>query len=515
MAILSSTLDTDSTQFQRNVDAMLSKLTSISALYRDLPAKQDKLSVRQRIDHLMDDQSTLLEFSRLAAHDVYDEAIPAAGIITGLINVENRECVIIANDPAVKGGTYYPLTVKKHLRALEIALNCRLPVIYLVDSGGANLPRQDAVFPDKEHFGRIFYYQAQLSAQCIPQIAVVMGSCTAGGAYIPAMADVAIMVKEQSYLFLAGPPLVKAAIGEQVDAQTLGGAKVHTQTSGVADYLANDDVHALDLAREALKHSFATLAPPSLPTASPPLYPAAELNGVMSMDYRQHSDCKEVIARIADGSEFDEFKALYGTTLVCGFIQLGGILVGVIGNNGVLYSESALKAAHFIQLCDQRRIPLLFLQNVTGFMIGKKAEAEGIAKHGAKMVMAVATATVPKVTLIIGGSFGAGNYAMCGRAYSPHFLFCWPNARIAVMGGTQAADVMKHVGVSKTVADALAAQYEYQSDVTYASARLWDDGILAPEDTRLTLIRCFTLLQPLSHASLPTMSYRQPGVFRM
>ncbi|MGG5888007.1 carboxyl transferase domain-containing protein [Falsiroseomonas sp. HC035] len=462
-----------------------------------------KLLPRDRIRGLIDPASPFLEFSQLAAHGMYGGDVPAAGLITGIGRVAGRECVVIANDATVKGGTYFPLTVKKHLRAQEIAEQNRLPCLYLVDSGGANLPNQDEVFPDRDHFGRIFYNQARMSSQGIPQIAVVMGSCTAGGAYVPAMADQAIIVRNQGTIFLAGPPLVKAATGEVVTAEDLGGADLHSRVSGVTDHMAESDDHALGLARRivgglnrAKPAGFDDPAPPR-----EPLYPPGEIGGVVPTDFAEGYDVREVIARIVDGSEFDEFKPLYGPTLVTGFARIWGYRVGIVANNGVLFSESAQKGAHFIELCDQRGIPLVFLQNITGFMVGRKYEAGGIAKDGAKMVTAVATARVPKFTVIIGGSFGAGNYGMCGRAYSPRFLFMWPNARISVMGGPQAAAVMATLrrdniesrGGTWTAEEEAAfkapisAQYDAQGSPAYASARLWDDGVIPPEDTRLVL----------------------------
>ncbi|MBS0359626.1 MAG: methylcrotonoyl-CoA carboxylase [Proteobacteria bacterium] len=461
-----------------------------------------KLLPRERLEKLCDPGSPFLELSQLAAYEVYKDHIPAAGLITGIGRVNQQECVIVVNDATVKGGTYYPLTVKKHLRAQEIAAQNHLPCIYLVDSGGAYLPEQDKVFPDKEHFGRIFYNQAKLSAQNIPQIAVVMGSCTAGGAYVPAMADESIMVKNQATIFLGGPPLVKAATGEEVTAEALGGADVHCKISGVADHYASDDTHALLIARRLVgnlnrkKHiSIATEEPRD------PIYDPKEIYSVISSDPRKPFDVKEIIARIVDGSEFDEFKALFGTTLVCGFAHIFGYPVGIIANNGILFSESAQKGTHFIELCCQRKIPLVFLQNITGFMVGSKYETSGIAKHGAKMVTAVACANVPKFTVIIGGSFGAGNYAMCGRAYDPRFLWMWPNARISVMGGEQAASVLaqvtrdkktKHNETWSTEEEELfktpiREQYETEGHPYYASARLWDDGIIDPIDTRMVL----------------------------
>ena len=466
-----------------------------------------KLLPRDRVQMLLDPGTPFLEFSQLAAYDMYDGAAPAAGIITGIGRVAGQECVIVCNDATVKGGTYYPMTVKKHLRAQEIAEQNNLPCIYLVDSGGANLPNQDEVFPDRDHFGRIFYNQANLSAKGIPQIAVVMGSCTAGGAYVPAMSDESIIVKEQGTIFLGGPPLVKAATGEVVTAEDLGGGDVHTRLSGVADHLAQDDTHALSLARTIVSHlnRVKPLQGALREAASrgpvEPAYAAEELYGVIPVDTRKPFDVREVIARIVDGSDFDEFKARYGTTLVCGFAHIFGMKVGIIANNGILFSESALKGTHFIELCCQRKIPLVFLQNITGFMVGRKYENEGIARNGAKMVTAVATASVPKFTVIIGGSFGAGNYGMCGRAFSPRFLWMWPNARISVMGGDQAASVLatvKRDGIEakggQWSQDEEAAfkqpikdQYEHQGHPYYASARLWDDGVIDPADTRMVL----------------------------
>ncbi len=434
-----------------------------------------------------------------AAHGMYNGDAPAAGLITGIGRVSGRECMIVCNDPTVKGGTYYPLTVKKHLRAQEIAAENHLPCIYLVDSGGANLPNQDEVFPDRDHFGRIFYNQANMSAAGIPQIAVVMGSCTAGGAYVPAMSDETIIVEGQGTIFLAGPPLVRAATGEVVSAEDLGGADVHTRLSGVADHLARDDAHALALARRAVatlnRHKPLAV---ELATPEPPLYDPQEIAGIVPSDLRTPYDIREVIARVVDGSRFDEFKARYGTTLVCGFAHVHGIPVGIIANNGVLFSESALKGAHFVELCTQRKIPLVFLQNITGFMVGRKYETEGIAKHGAKLVTAVATARVPKVTMLVGGSFGAGNYGMCGRAFSPRFLWTWPNSRISVMGGEQAAGVLttvrsealKRAGTPWSEEEEARFRqpildlFERQSHPLYASARLWDDGVVDPRKTR-------------------------------
>jgi 3-methylcrotonyl-CoA carboxylase beta subunit len=461
-----------------------------------------KLLPRDRVQMLLDPGTPFLEFSQLAAYEMYDGAAPAAGIITGIGRVSGQECVIVCNDATVKGGTYYPMTVKKHLRAQEIAEQNNLPCIYLVDSGGANLPNQDDVFPDRDHFGRIFYNQANLSAKGIPQIAVVMGSCTAGGAYVPAMSDESIIVKEQGTIFLGGPPLVKAATGEVVTAEELGGGDVHTRLSGVVDHLAQDDLHALSLARTIVSN-LNRVKPVQglLRDAAEPKYAAEELYGVIPVDTRKPFDVREVIARIVDASVFDEFKARYGTTLVCGFAHIFGMQVGIIANNGILFSESALKGTHFIELCCQRKIPLVFLQNITGFMVGRKYENEGIARNGAKMVTAVATAAVPKFTVIIGGSFGAGNYGMCGRAFSPRFLWMWPNARISVMGGDQAASVLATVkrdgiegkgGQWSAIDEAafkqpIKDQYEHQGHPYYASARLWDDGVIDPADTRMVL----------------------------
>ena len=464
--------------------------------------KQGKLLARDRINYLLDPKSPFLEIGQLAAYKVYKDEVPSAGVIAGIGQIHGKDCMVICNDATVKGGTYYPLTVKKHLRAQEIAKENQLPCIYLVDSGGAFLPMQDEVFPDKEHFGRIFFNQAQLSAKNIPQISIVMGSCTAGGAYVPAMSDQVVMVKEKATIFLGGPPLVKAATGEVVDAETLGGALVHCEQSGVADYLALDDYHALEIARDIIqeipdKTNFYAMAE----NIKEPLYPPQELNALAPSDLKKPFDIKEVIARLVDGSEFSEFKALFGKTLVCGFAKIYGYPVGIIANNGILFAESAQKGAHFIQLCTQRKIPLVFLQNITGFMVGQKYESGGIAKHGAKMVAAVANARVPKITILIGGSFGAGNYAMCGRAYSPRFLWSWPSSRISVMGGEQAANVLSQIKVDKRHAmgqefnqaelqdfkENIRHQYETQGHPYYASSRLWDDGIIAPHDTRKVL----------------------------
>jgi 3-methylcrotonyl-CoA carboxylase beta subunit len=483
-----------------------------------------KLLPRDRVQGLLDVGSPFLELSPLAAHDLYDNAAPGAGIITGIGRVSGRECMIVANDATVKGGTYFPMTVKKHLRAQEIAQQNRLPCIYLVDSGGANLPNQDEVFPDRDHFGRIFFNQANMSAQGIAQIAAVMGSCTAGGAYVPAMSDESIIVKDQGTIFLAGPPLVKAATGEVVSAEDLGGGDVHTRLSGVVDHLAQNDSHALGIARSVVANLGAQhRTEVATVTSRAPLYDAKELYSIIPTDTRKPFDIREVIARIVDGSDFDEFKARYGTTLVCGFAHIEGMPVGIVANNGVLFSESALKGAHFIELCCQRKIPLVFLQNITGFMVGRKYENEGIARNGAKMVTAVASANVPKFTVIIGGSFGAGNYGMCGRAYSPRFLWMWPNARISVMGGEQAASVLatvKRDGIEakkgtwtkdeeEAFKQPIREQYEHEGHPYYATARLWDDGVIDPADTRrvLALGLAASLNAPIEETKF--------GVFRM
>ncbi|PSW05423.1 carboxyl transferase domain-containing protein [Photobacterium lipolyticum] len=485
--------------------------------------EKGKLPVRERIDKLLDAGSPFLELSQFAAWNVYDVPVPCAGVVAGIGQVEGIECMIIANDPSVKGGSYYPLTVKKHLRAQEIAERCHLPTVYLVDSGGANLPHQAEVFPDRDHFGRIFYNQARMSAKGIPQIAVVLGLCTAGGAYVPAMADVSIIVKEQGTIFLAGPPLVKAATGEIVTAEALGGADVHCKTSGVADYYAENEHHALALTRQAIASTNTPKLKPPEKTIVPPQYAADELYGIVGTNLRQPFDIREVIARIVDDSDLDEFKALYGSTLICGFAHLHGHPIGIVANNGILFSESALKGAHFIELCSKRKIPLLFLQNITGFMVGKKYESEGIAKHGAKMVMAVACADVPKFTVIVGGSYGAGNYGMCGRAYNPTMMWMWPNARISVMGGEQAAGVMAQVTRDvkarngETWSDdeefafkqPIIALYDAQGHPYFASARLWDDGIIDPKHTRdvVGLALAAALRDPIPES--------QFGIFRM
>ena len=468
-----------------------------------------KLLPRDRVQRLCDPGAPFLELSALAAEDLYDGDAPGAGIVAGVGVVNGRQVVVVANDATVKGGTYYPMTVKKHLRAQEIALHNRLPCVYLVDSGGAFLPMQDEVFPDREHFGRIFYNQANLSKLGIPQIACVMGSCTAGGAYVPAMSDETVIVRNQGTIFLGGPPLVKAATGEVVTAEELGGGDVHARTSGVADHLAEDDDHALEIVRSIV----ATL-PPDAPAPwrraqpRPPLHDADTLLDVVPTDARTPYDARDLLRRVVDNSDMHEFKALYGATLVCGFARIWGYQVGIVANNGILFSESSLKAAHFIELCDRREIPILFFQNISGFMVGKDYEAGGIAKDGAKLVTAVATARVPKITIIVGGSFGAGNYGMCGRAYSPRFLFMWPNARISVMGGEQAATVMTEVGQAEVGAQ-LKEQYDRQGLAWYSTARLWDDGVIDPRDTRDVLARA---LAACSNAPLEPVGY---GVFRM
>ena len=536
MTILTSQLNTRSQAFADNARQMQSLVDDLESLieqikqgggerYQARHQARGKLLPRERVDMLIDPGSPFLEFSQLAAHAMYDkDYVPGAGIITGIGRVKGMECVIVANDATVKGGTYYPISVKKHLRAQDIARENHLPCIYLVDSGGANLPNQDEVFPDKNHFGRIFFNQANMSAENIPQIAVVMGSCTAGGAYVPAMADESIIVKNQGTIFLAGPPLVKMATGEEVSAEELGGADVHSKESGVTDHYANNDHHALELARQAVGR-LNRIKPLHMDIAEPaePLHPAAELLGVVPKNVREQYDVREIIARVFDGSEFDEFKTFFGSTLVCGFARLYGYPVGIVANNGVLFAESAQKGAHFIELCAQRKIPLIFLQNITGFMVGKQYETGGIAKHGAKMVTAVACAKVPKLTLIVGNSYGAGNYGMCGRAYDPNFLFMWPNARISVMGGEQAAGVLAQVrrgqiedgGEQWSETDEadfkqpIIDDFDAQGHSYYASARLWDDGIINPVDTRrvLGLALSASLNKPIADTRF--------GVFRM
>ncbi|MDJ0879478.1 MAG: carboxyl transferase domain-containing protein [Halieaceae bacterium] len=492
--------------------------------YQQRHKARGKLLPRERLDALLDPGSPFLELSQLAAHKVYDDDVPAAGIITGIGRVSGQECMVFVNDATVKGGTYYPLTVKKQDRAQRIAAENNLPCIYLVDSGGAYLPLQDEVFPDREHFGRAFYNQARMSARGIPQIAAVLGSCTAGGAYLPSMADESIIVREQGTIFLGGPPLVKAATGEIVTAEELGGADVHCRTSGVTDHYANNDAHALHLVRQSVARlNRVKTIDLDIRESREPLYPVEDIYGVIPKDARQPYDVREVIARLVDASEFDEFKALYGTTLVCGFARLHGYPLGIVANNGILFGESAQKGAHFIELCAQRKIPLLFLQNITGFMVGKQYESGGIAKHGAKMVNAVACAEVPKLTVLIGGSFGAGNYGMCGRAYDPRFLFMWPNARISVMGGEQAAGVLAQVKRDQKDANGedwpeaeeqafkqpIIDNYEAQGHPYYASARLWDDGVIDPADTRMVLGLALSacLNQPVGETRF--------GVFRM
>jgi 3-methylcrotonyl-CoA carboxylase beta subunit len=535
MARLETSLDRRSDTYRQNQDALSGAVATLKrnvdkvaegggAVARERHLKRGKLLPRDRVRTLIDMGSPFLELSQLAAWGMYEDEVPCAGMITGIGRVSGRECLIIAHDATVKGGTYYPMTVKKHLRAQAIAAANHLPCIYLVDSGGANLPNQDEVFPDREHFGRIFYNQARMSAAGIPQIAVVMGSCTAGGAYVPAMSDQTIMVKNQATIFLAGPPLVKAATGEVVTAEDLGGAEVHTRISGVSDYMAENDAQALGQARSIVanlnhvkRHGLEVKEPRA------PLYDPSEIYGIVSADPRQPYDVREIIARIVDASEFDEFKPLYGATLVTGFAHIWGYPVGIVANNGVLFSESSQKGAHFIELCSQRGIPLVFLQNITGFMVGRKYESGGIAKDGAKMVTAVSCAAVPKFTVIIGNSFGAGNYGMCGRAYDPRFLWMWPNAKIAVMGGEQASNVLAQVkrdgieakgGKWSAEEEAkfkapIAAQYERQSDAYYATARIWDDGLIDPAETRSVLGLA------LSAALNAPQEETRFGVFRM
>jgi 3-methylcrotonyl-CoA carboxylase beta subunit len=535
VAHLTSSIDTTSPDFadsaarmgalvdelrQRRAEAALGGNEKTRARH----VSRGKLLPRDRVMTLIDPGSPFLELSPLAAHGMYGEPIHGAGVITGIGRVEGREVVIVCNDSTIKGGTYYPMTVKKHLRAQEVALQNRLPCVYLVDSGGANLPHQTDVFPDRDHFGRIFFNQANLSAAGIAQIAVVMGSCTAGGAYVPAMSDETIIVRKQGTIFLGGPPLVKAATGEVVSAEDLGGADVHARLSGVADHYAADDRHALGIARRIVAN-LNTRKSPGVALSEPenPRYDPAELDGIVPVDLKKQYDIREVIARLVDASEFDEFKKLYGTTLVTGFARIHGMPVGIIGNNGILFSESAVKAAHFVELCCQRKIPLLFLQNITGFMVGRQFEAGGIAKDGAKMVTAVACAQVPKITLIVGGSYGAGNYGMCGRAYSPRFLFSWPNSRISVMGGEQAASVLATVRRDNLEAEGktwsaedeetfkapIRGKYEEEGSPYHATARLWDDGIIAPSETRRVLALAFSAAL---NAPIPETKF---GVFRM
>jgi 3-methylcrotonyl-CoA carboxylase beta subunit len=538
VSILPTKISTGSQAFKDNAARMQSQIAETAAAAalhglggpeasRERHVGRGKLLPRDRVATLLDPDSPFLEIGRFAAHDLYGGDIASAGVIAGIGRVRGRDVMVVCNDATVKGGTYYPLTVKKHLRAQEIALENNLPCVYLVDSGGANLPNQDEVFPDRDHFGRIFFNQANMSAAGIAQIAVVMGSCTAGGAYVPAMSDETIIVRDQGTIFLAGPPLVKAATGEVVSAEDLGGGDVHTRLSGVADHLADNDAHALELARQAVANlngrGRAGLCQMDCLAPEDPLYDPAEIAGIIPADTRQPYDIREVIARIVDGSRFDEFKARYGTTIVCGFAHVMGMPVGIVANNGVLFSESAVKAAHFVELCSQRKIPLVFLQNITGFMVGQKYEAGGIAKDGAKMVTAVATTKVPKITMIVGGSFGAGNYGMCGRAYSPRFLWTWPNSRISVMGGEQAAGVLATVrrdaierkgGEWSTEDEAefkrpTIEMFERQSHPLYASARLWDDGIINPLKSReiLALSLSAALNAPVEDTKF--------GVFRM
>ncbi|GAC1641171.1 MAG: propionyl-CoA carboxylase [Chloroflexota bacterium] len=535
MSVLGTHADRESKDFKSNQQHFRSLLSTLSERLRRVQAgggdeavarhrARGKLLARERIDRLLDRGSPFLEFSSLAAWDMYDGEAPAAGLVTGIGSVHGQQVLVVANDATVKGGTYFPMTVKKHLRAQEIAQQNELPCIYLVDSGGAYLPLQDQVFPDREHFGRIFFNQATMSALAIPQIAVVMGSCTAGGAYVPAMSDETVIVRGNGTIFLGGPPLVKAATGEEVTAEELGGADVHARLSGVADYLADNDEHALSVTRNIVAQLHRTTRPPwrVLPPEEP-LYDPSDLYGIVPRDARTAYDVREVIARLVDGSKFDEFKALFGTTLVTGFARIMGYPVGVVANNGILFSESALKGAHFIELCAQRKIPLVFLQNITGFMVGKEYENRGIAKDGAKMVMAVANARVPKFTVVIGGSFGAGNYAMCGRAYDPRQLWMWPNARISVMGGQQAANVLLTVRLDNVRArgndmtveeqeafkDPIVDRYETEGSPYYSTARLWDDGIIDPVDTRMVL--GLGIAASMNAPYLPTHF----GVFRM
>ncbi len=535
MTAIATSVDTASKEFCANQAAMRALVAELETRRanaaegappraRERHIARGKLLPRERVTALIDPGTPFLELSPLAASGMYDDDINAAGIITGVGRISGRECVIVCNDSTIKGGTYYPMTVKKHLRAQEVARDNRLPCIYLVDSGGANLPHQTEVFPDREHFGRIFYNQATMSAAGVSQIAVVMGSCTAGGAYVPAMSDQTIIVRNQGTIFLGGPPLVKAATGEVVTAEELGGAEVHAKKSGVADYLAENDRHALALCRQIVAN-LNTKKTIDIPLVKPsePKYDTSELDGIVPADLKKQYDVREVIARLVDGSGFDEFKALYGTTLVTGFAHIHGIPVGILGNNGILFSESALKATHFIELCCQRRVPLLFLQNIAGFMVGRDYEAGGIAKDGAKMVTAVACAQVPKITVIVGGSYGAGNYGMCRRGFGPRFLFTWPNARISVMGGEQAASVLATVRRDNIEAEGkkwsaaeeeefkqpIRAQYEAEGNPYYATARLWDDGIITPAETRRVLGLCFSVAL---NAPIPETKF---GVFRM
>jgi 3-methylcrotonyl-CoA carboxylase beta subunit len=536
MAVLPSAINAQSPDFVRNASSLkraveeLQKKLEVarrggSEEARARHTARGKLLARERLRLLLDPDAPFIELSALAACDMYGGDVPSAGIVTGVGRINGRDCVVVANDATVKGGTYYPMTVKKHLRAQEIAFENHLPCVYLVDSGGAYLPLQDEIFPDRDHFGRIFYNQARMSAAGIPQIAAVMGSCTAGGAYVPAMSDESIIVKNQGTIFLGGPPLVKAATGEVVSAEDLGGADVHSRQSGVTDYLANDDQHAIDIARRIVGRLNRVQRPwLERRAAREPLYPADDIYGIVCADPRMLFDVRDIIARIVDASEFDEFKQLYAPTLVCGFAHVHGFPVGILANNGILFSESALKGAHFIELASQRNIPLLFLQNITGFMVGKKYEAGGIAKDGAKLVTAVATSTVPKYTVIIGGSYGAGNYGMCGRAYGPRFLWTWPNARISVMGGEQAATVLALIRREAVEAKGgkwsaedeeafkapIRTQYETQGNAFYATARLWDDGVIDPLDTRAVLGQALAISQ-----NAPPPEPTRFGVFRM
>ena len=535
METLETHVDPHSVEFRTNHERMTALVGELrertaavrqggGARYVERHREQGKLPVRERLEKLLDPGSPFLELSPLAAWNLYEDEAPAAGIVTGIGRVSGREMLIVANDATVKGGTYYPITVKKHVRAQQIALENRLPCMYLVDSGGAFLPLQAEVFPDREHFGRIFYNQARMSAERIPQIAVVMGSCTAGGAYVPAMSDETIIVKGTGTIFLGGPPLVKAATGEEVSAEDLGGADVHTRLSGVADYLAEDDEHALQIARTVVTTlNTSKVMPADVTTPEDPLYDPREIYGIVNHDTRKSYEVREVIARITDGSRFDEFKERYGTTLVTGFARLHGFLVGIVANNGVLFSESALKATHFIELCNLRGIPLIFLQNISGFIVGRQYERAGIAKDGAKMVHAVANSVVPKFTVVIGGSFGAGNYGMCGRAFEPRFLWTWPNARISVMGGEQAAGVLTTVkrdqlareGRTLTaeeedaIRSPILEKYEREGSPYYSTARLWDDGILDPTETRQALALG---LSAAFNAPIPEARF---GIFRM
>jgi len=532
MTILKSSVDKKSQNYKSNynynkkialdLECIINKIHEMGPSSKVEKHKaRGKLTARKRIELLKDKESSFIEFSELAAYNVYDDYIPAAGIITGMITILGRTCIVIANDATVKGGSYYPLTVKKHLRAQEIALENNLPCIYLVDSGGAFLPKQDEVFPDRDHFGRIFYNQARMSAAGIPQISAVMGSCTAGGAYVPAMSDESIIVNKTGTIFLGGPPLVKAAIGENATAEELGGAELHTKFSGVADHFADNDQDALQKIISIIDHLPIKLTKSKI-SFSDPIYNSDDLFGIIEKSHQRPTNVHEIIARIVDSSNFEEFKAGYAKTLVTGFAKIGGLPIGIIANNGILFSETSLKGAHFIEICNQRNIPLLFLQNITGFMVGKNAEKKGIAKDGAKMVQAVATASVPKLTVIIGGSFGAGNYAMCGRAYQPRFLWMWPNARISVMGGIQAADVLATIKLEQNrtnkntidntelenIRKPILEKYEIEGHPYYSSARLWDDGIIKPTDTRRILIQACKIIKSNPKAVINSPVYR-------